>query len=230
MSTTITLTPSSTYITESSLSIFLSALFPGITVVHDRKLHAVGFRPDYYLPSLNLVVEFDGFHHYTDNKIAALDIQKNTVLKNQGFSLVRIPYFVQLSEGNIHLLFREILNSHKLMVKGDFNSYPDGFIDSKAALPGRFSTLGLLAYQQFMQRLLKNSEGGYLLWQNITKSLISKVLSGECNYFECFPELDSEHLQTNCNTIKDYYCQFPATVNLTQIVEYAHSVAFPRDI
>jgi len=91
------------------------------------------------------LVEFDGFRHYQDALTIYRDYEKNKLAKDSGFIITRLPYWLQLTTETLQLLF---LNNHI-----DFtinSSYPHGFIDIKALLPGSFCALGI---QRFCKEL-----------------------------------------------------------------------------
>lgn len=62
-------------------------------------------RPDYRSEKLKLIVEFDGLQHYTKPDIIEKDIKTTELYKNFGYTVVRIPYFIQLSNNAVKTLF-----------------------------------------------------------------------------------------------------------------------------
>jgi len=192
------------FLTENSLGDFLSVLFKEEEIIHNKKIKDLEFRPDYYLPNLNLVVEFDGYRHFTDNKVVVSDIRKEWIMSENNISFIRIPYFVQLSKRNIEILFKDFLKD-KEIVK-DFNKYEDGFIDKNAALPGQFSSLGLERYHNFNRHLVQDcEEEGLNLLIDIQFSLTDKFVLDDYDFFECFPETDYNSIKFNYQCIKDCY-------------------------
>jgi hypothetical protein len=92
-------------------------------------------RPDYRNDELKLIVEFDGYAHYTTAKGVLDDVLKDELYTGSGYRVVRIPYFVQLSTETVKSLFD---------IDYDFEQkYPPGFVDRKCVLPADFCTLGL---------------------------------------------------------------------------------------
>lgn len=142
------------YLTEELLGIFLSEIFPGEEIIHNRKIQELNFRPDYFIPGRKLIVEFDGFFHYTDNRVISKDMDNFIKSYDNGYEIIRIPYFVQLSRSNIIIYFDDILEGSEIEILNDFNSYPDGFIDKKVVLPGKFSSLGLRNYEELTNSTL----------------------------------------------------------------------------
>ena len=62
-------------------------------------------RPDYRSESLKLIIEFDGLQHYTKPDVIENDVNKNELYQNFGYKVVRIPYFIQLSNKAVKTLF-----------------------------------------------------------------------------------------------------------------------------
>lgn len=46
-------------------------------------------RFDFYLPDIDLVIEYDGWHHFDSNEAVKRDLFKEQVLKNMGIKLIR---------------------------------------------------------------------------------------------------------------------------------------------
>ncbi len=130
------------YLTEKSLSGYLSELYRGNEFIHDKCVKGSGLknRPDYYSEKLSLIVEFDGPTHYTNTATILTDIKKDTAYEAIGIRVVRIPYFLQLDSYTINILFGIDNWSSETPI------YPHGFIDRKAILPADFCGLGLLKY------------------------------------------------------------------------------------
>lgn len=164
-----------TYITEKDIGPLLEILFPDKEIIHNKK-HFLGFRPDYYIPECSLILEFDGYHHYTDNNFVLKDLKKDKLAIENGQKLIRIPYFIQIHVGIVDILFSE---HSDIRIEQNYNDYPIGFIDEKAALPGTFSSLGLLKYKKQLSLF-----GAF----DIYKSLIDKVVKENKDYLLCFPE------------------------------------------
>lgn len=91
---------------------YLEVIFPEITDwVHDKQLHGVPLRcrPDFRSESLKMVIEFDGIQHYSNPKVIIKDRLKDEAYKTAGYKVVRIPYFIQLTNDAVKELFgREV--------------------------------------------------------------------------------------------------------------------------
>ncbi len=62
-------------------------------------------RPDYRSDSLKLIIEFDGLQHYTNPKQIEKDKANTKIYESCGYKVVRIPYFIQLSNKAVKTLF-----------------------------------------------------------------------------------------------------------------------------
>lgn len=98
---------------RTSLLDYLNVIFPTIDDwVHDRiipkeftenKLYRN--RPDYRSEKLKLIVEFDGMHHYTNPDVILKDKNNTKLYQSFGYKVVRIPYFIQLTNKAVEQLF-----------------------------------------------------------------------------------------------------------------------------
>lgn len=143
------------YLTEKTLGDFLRQRIHK-NFINDSKLQGSdqNYRYDYINYDLKLIVEFDGYGHYTNTKVILNDYEKDKIAASLGFNLIRIPYFIQLKSETIEKLFSEYTSDYR-----DFNDYPDGFIDKNVTLPAQFCELGqerFLNYLESCEEDLKN--------------------------------------------------------------------------
>lgn len=101
-----------TGICRTGLEIYLSLIFPDCKDwIHDKPLGVVingkkcMKRPDYRSDSLWLIVEFDGLLHYQKPTNILTDKQNSILYQSVGYTVVRIPYFIQLTRTNVERLF-----------------------------------------------------------------------------------------------------------------------------
>ena len=155
------------YLTEDSLENYLNLIFPTHTWEKNtyifHKKDKVSFRPDYMCHSLKLVVEFDGFYHYTDVNTILRDERKETILRRDGYKVIRIPYFIQMSTEVIKALFNKDKEVEQV--------FPHGFIANKssAVLPANFNELGI-------EKFLGDFERFSFIKDDIIQSLRDKVI------------------------------------------------------
>ena len=96
---------------RTGLDKYLEVIFPDITDwVYDKPFGIHGnenyrIRPDYRSDSLYLIVEFDGLPHYTDPAVIIKDYKNTDIYKKNGYKVVRIPYFIQLTNDAVEKLF-----------------------------------------------------------------------------------------------------------------------------
>jgi hypothetical protein len=78
--------------------------------IHDKALGKINdilyrSRPDYRSEQLKLIIEFDGLPHYTNPDIIEKDIKNTDLYTSLGYKVVRIPYFIQLTNKAVKTLF-----------------------------------------------------------------------------------------------------------------------------
>lgn len=95
---------------RTGLEEYLAVIFPGKKWVHDKscmvknkKGHLI--RPDYHCEELKLIIEFDGTLHYKNENQIKDDEYNTKQYENAGYKVIRIPYFIQLSNKAIRTLF-----------------------------------------------------------------------------------------------------------------------------
>ena len=99
-----------TNIARTGLDVYLKVIFPEIDDwVHDCKFEGIKElsrkRPDYRSEKLKLIIEFDGLPHYTNPIQILKDIERVELYESFGYKVVRIPYFIQLSNEVVKQLF-----------------------------------------------------------------------------------------------------------------------------
>lgn len=170
----------SDYLTESMLINFCKDRFSKYMLICNKayfKDFGRRYRPDVVIPELKLILEFDGYIHYTNNDTVITDIERDNFSKSLGYNTIRIPYFVQLHENVIQNLFDEFIDD----ISG-YNSYPHGFIDKNVYMPGNFSSLGLNRYRFEINKRF------YFIKKEIQSSLMEKYTSGKHKFLTCFPD------------------------------------------
>ena len=96
---------------RTGLDEYLKVIFPNIEDwIHDKTLGKINditykSRPDYRSETLKLIIEFDGLQHYTKPDIIEKDNRLTKVYEDLGYKVVRIPYFIQLSNNAVKKLF-----------------------------------------------------------------------------------------------------------------------------
>ncbi len=98
---------------RTGLDEYLKVIFPEIDDwVYDKEVPNVCFdgrkyrgRPDYRSEKLKMIIEFDGLPHYQNPDVIIKDEEKNIIYTNAGYKVIRIPYFIQLTNKVIEKLF-----------------------------------------------------------------------------------------------------------------------------
>ena len=133
------------WLDEDKLGDAIGLMYPDEVFVRNKAVPKSGIlkRPDYRCDNLMLIVEFDGYQHYTDVDEYYNDILKDDTYINMGYKIVRIPYFVQLTTEVISHLFGITMEYKQI--------FPHGFIvDEGEVLPADFCSLG---YERFLSDL-----------------------------------------------------------------------------
>lgn len=90
---------------------YLKVIFPQTNDwIHDKTIGEVNGqnyrkRPDYRSESLQMIIEFDGLPHYTNPDIIEKDIENTKLYRSFGYKVVRIPYFIQLTNRAVKTMF-----------------------------------------------------------------------------------------------------------------------------
>ncbi|ELE9267230.1 DUF559 domain-containing protein [Enterobacter kobei] len=126
------------YLTEQNLGDLLRDIVPELNFIHDTAVPGASNkrrRPDYRCESEKLIIEFDGDAHYCKAQRIITDREKDFDYNNLGYTVFRIPYFIQITDNIISSIFKKDIPFTQ--------QYPHGFIDPKAVLPADFCELGI---------------------------------------------------------------------------------------
>lgn len=136
-----------TYLNEELLGVFLqnNTVYNG-EWIHNKKFYDKSYRPDYVNHHEKIVVEFDGYRHFSDFKTITNDYSKDDYITSKEYSIIRIPYFVQLNSS-------EIIKHYFNQNLPTFNDYPHGFINKTAMLPFDYNFLGVERYKNIIKNL-----------------------------------------------------------------------------
>lgn len=89
---------------------YLAVIFPEIDSedwIHNKSIDGIGrkIRPDYRCEKLKLIIEFDGVQHYQKPDRIKSDIENQRLYERNGYKVIRIPYFIQLSNNVVKSMF-----------------------------------------------------------------------------------------------------------------------------
>ena len=96
---------------RTGLNEYLDVIFPDVhDWVHNKNFgehngQKYKIRPDYRSETLKLIIEFDGLPHYTNPDVIEKDMINQKIYESCGYKVVRIPYFIQLSNDVVEKLF-----------------------------------------------------------------------------------------------------------------------------
>lgn len=97
-----------TGLVRSGLEEYLAIIFPGVNDwIHDKSVNKElgGIRPDYRSEALKLIIEFDGVQHFQKPDRIRKDVENKKLYESCGYTVVRIPCFIQLTAKVIKKLF-----------------------------------------------------------------------------------------------------------------------------
>lgn len=95
---------------RTGLEEYLQVIFPNVRWEHDKQFgehngEKYRIRPDYRNEELKLIIEFDGLQHYSNPDRILKDYQNTQIYKTYGYKVVRIPYFIQLTNEVVENMF-----------------------------------------------------------------------------------------------------------------------------
>jgi hypothetical protein len=93
---------------RTGLDDYLKVIFPNVNDWIHNKSHPNWkrkIRPDYRSESLKLIIEFDGLQHYNNIERIIDDQEKEKFYQGLDYKIVRIPYFIQLTNMAVKTLF-----------------------------------------------------------------------------------------------------------------------------
>lgn len=96
---------------RTGLEEYLKVIFPDVDDwFHDEPIGMLNgikrkLRPDYRSETLKLIIEIDGLPHYTNPENIEKDAKNTLDYEQGGYKVVRIPYFIQLTNSAVKQLF-----------------------------------------------------------------------------------------------------------------------------
>ena len=85
---------------------YRNVIFPEVDDwIHDRTCPGTRYRPDFRSEQLKIIIEFDGILHYKNPENIIRDRKKDAQYRALGYEVVRIPYFIQLTNQAVKQLF-----------------------------------------------------------------------------------------------------------------------------
>lgn len=137
------------YLTEETLGTYLNMLF-STKFLKGVKFNR--FKPDLVNEDLKIIVEFNGFTHYTRFDVQERDFRKYKLFGESGYKVVQIPYFVQLTQETLEYYFCGFEYKKDL----EFSNFPHGFISKDCVRPRDFNRFGLSRFHNELEELPKS--------------------------------------------------------------------------
>lgn len=137
------------HLNETILGEYLKVIYPDHEIIRDKIIPNSNcrFRPDYRIEELKLLVEFNGFSHFSSSATIIRDERKTAIYKALGYRIINIPYFIQLDARMLEIYFGVD------GVKAQPSEYPHGFISKVALLPADFCALGIKSFHLILASL-----------------------------------------------------------------------------
>lgn len=153
--------------TEDITAVIIQSIFQNCEIIRNKQVpnSNIKTRPDFYIPSEQLIIEFDGYQHYNTSSVILRDRLKDVRYGEMGIKIIRIPYFVQLTRSVQQILFNDVSSTHVV--------YPHGFINNKALLPADFCELGI-------KRFVQDLNDYEFIAEEIILSLVNKINTASC--------------------------------------------------
>lgn len=105
-----------TRLCRTGLEEYLKVIFPDTNDwIHDKAIckmldgKVLRTRPDYRSETRMMIVEFDGVQHYSNPDVILRDVQNTANYEKLKYKVVRIPYFIQLTNKAVKELFGVIV-------------------------------------------------------------------------------------------------------------------------
>lgn len=157
------------YLTEDRLEELLKLIFPEVTDwLHDKKFLDTKYRPDFRSDSLKLIIEFDGYQHYSKATAVFNDLYKNAVYEVAGYKVVRIPHFVQLETNSIKYYFDRDVDLPMVFKHGFRIPVDAGYP------PASMCERGVWRFLKELKEM-ENSKEGRFIRRHIISSLIDRI-------------------------------------------------------
>ena len=129
-----------------------------------------------------IAVEFDGDQHYRDTLVMKLDLEKDDLADEAGIEVVRIPYWVQLTDETAKHYFGDLFDG--IHIEQD---YPHGFIKSKV-FPASYCAMGV---ERFMAELHDLPNDAF---SAVISNLLDHACGGVYDFEFVFPGAMAESL------------------------------------
>ena len=169
------------FLNEFFLRFYLKYIFYEHEIIFNKNYKNTKIRPDAIIHDKKLIIEYDGPTHYTNNETILKDIKKDLFFKTEGYSVIRIPFFIEFGLEEMKLLFGN--------VDEDICSiYSSGFIHENVVLPSNFVERGINRFLKDKKLFLNNNTIKNKFWKTLIIKMFAKesvrcVLPPSLNFF-----------------------------------------------
>jgi very-short-patch-repair endonuclease len=149
------------FLNEHNLGKLLSELYPCEVFQRGKQVTGSGcrMRPDFQCEKMKMLVEFDGFRHYTDSEKVFFDRIYSEHFERLGLKVVRIPYFVQPCASTVKILFDLDVEYPQ--------KYPHGFQDENIVPPADFCCAGIERFLEDLERFSCIKDGNSEFFETV---------------------------------------------------------------
>ena len=157
----------------TGLEEYLKVIFPEKEWFHNKELgiHINGSRlktrPDYRNEEMRMIIEFDGIQHYSNFNTILSDDKNTKTYEGLGYAVIRIPYFIQLTNEAVWKLFK--VNVREPLFDGNYQS-----LTERRVFPACLCTAGI----ERMAKEFAKFPDQYEVNLNALKKLNNDALTG----------------------------------------------------
>lgn len=199
--------------TSTSLKTYLDHLYPVDIFIYDERIppdvfdrrnklgikqHA--YKPDARCEELNLVIEVDGLPHYQSSATVFADISKDMYYKQLGYSVIRIPYWLQITpEFCKHVLHKDVQEACNLYFSFFDVKDANQYIHCYAGAASCIGSMCEIGRYRFIEQFNK-------LDQSLQNIVMTDILT--CRIFSVFPDITAPDYVLNRLVMKDKRYEF----------------------
>lgn len=167
------------YLTEKKLGSLLQEIFIDCTVIFQYKIkvNTRKFIVDFFIPELNMAIEFNGDSHYRKGSVLYRDKLLEEYCKKESIRLIDIPYWLQMDDRVFSLLFGLSIANRYIKDRVKFNTnFPNGFISKSCVLPVDFNIDGWKRFWKEYESLGRHPDFKYpSILREIYDSIYQKI-------------------------------------------------------
>ena len=140
------------WLCERNLEKILNQVFPNYEIIKNRRFNLSDksyIVPDYLIEDKKLIIEFQGYQHFTNPEVVYKDSIKKIKIEEMGYNCIQIPYFIQMTISVVEYLFGKYVDG-KGVIRDYSEGFPHGFIHPKSKSFGEFCYNGLILSREIL--------------------------------------------------------------------------------